>query len=50
MIDLIALSKIERTSEATFIRGESNWENTVAGKRYDPTRQLPVLPSSLRDR
>jgi hypothetical protein len=48
MIDLIALSKLERTSEATFIRGEANWENTVAGRRYDPARQLPVLPQSLR--
>jgi len=48
MIDLIALSKLERTSEATFIRSEANWENTVAGRRYDPARQLPVLPQSLR--
>ncbi|NDA78868.1 MAG: hypothetical protein EBY07_14020 [Actinobacteria bacterium] len=48
MIDLIALAKIERTSEATFIRGESNWENTVAGRRHDPARALPVLPSNLR--
>jgi len=48
MIDLIALSKLERTSEATFIRGEADWENTVAGRRYDPARQLPVLPQSLR--
>ncbi|MFM8934498.1 MAG: 4Fe-4S binding protein [Candidatus Limnocylindrus sp.] len=48
MIDLIALAKIERTSEATFIRGESNWENTVSGRRHDPARALPVLPSNLR--
>jgi formate dehydrogenase major subunit len=50
MIDLIALSKLERTSEATFIRGESDWENTVAGRRYDKSRELPVLPSNLRGR
>jgi ferredoxin len=48
-IDLIALASIDRETEVTYIRREQGWAAAAAaeGRRFDPSRMLPVLPPSV---
>ncbi len=52
MIDLIAIAAVDRETEATYIRRERDWVEraTADGRRPDPARLLPVLPSSVAGR
>jgi NADPH-dependent glutamate synthase beta subunit-like oxidoreductase/formate hydrogenlyase subunit 6/NADH:ubiquinone oxidoreductase subunit I/ferredoxin len=49
MIDLLALAQLERETEMTYIRRERDWAERARaeGRFLEPTRLLPVLPSSL---
>jgi ferredoxin len=49
MIDLMAIAKVERETEVTYIRRERDWlERARAdGRLIEPTRLLPVLPASI---
>jgi formate dehydrogenase major subunit len=50
MIDLLAISAIEHTSEITYIQRERDWltRAQAAGRPVDASRLLPVLPASVR--
>ena len=50
MIDLLAISAIEHTSEVTYIQRERDWlaRAQAAGRPLDAGRLLPVLPASVR--
>ncbi len=50
MIDLLAISAIEHTSEITYIQRERDWltRAQAAGRPVDAGRLLPVLPASVR--
>ncbi len=50
MIDLLAISAIEHTSEVTYIQRERDWltRAQAAGRPLDAGRLLPVLPTSVR--
>src|SRR3954451_11636424 len=49
MIDLMAISAIDRETEVTYIRREPDWAARAAaeGRLIDPGRLLAVLPSSI---
>jgi len=49
MIDLMALSAIERQSEVTYVRRERGWVDRAAaeGRIIDAGRLLPVLPATV---
>ena len=49
MIDLIALAKLDRETEVTYIRKERDWAERARaeGRLLEPTRLLPVLPPSI---
>jgi NADPH-dependent glutamate synthase beta subunit-like oxidoreductase/formate hydrogenlyase subunit 6/NADH:ubiquinone oxidoreductase subunit I/ferredoxin len=49
MIDLMALSAIDKETEVTYIRRERDWleRARIEGRVYDPGRLLPVLPPTL---
>ncbi len=49
MIDLMAISEIERETEVTYIRREPDWAARAAaeGRLIDPGRLLAVLPSAV---
>jgi ferredoxin len=49
MIDLMAISQVERETEVSYIRRERDWlERARAdGRLIEPTRLLPVLPASI---
>jgi formate dehydrogenase major subunit len=49
MIDLLALARVERETEMTYIRRERDWAERARaeGRVLEPSRLLPVLPSSL---
>ncbi len=48
-IDLLAISAIERETEITWVRNERDWleRATVAGRRLDGGRMLPMLPAGV---
>jgi len=48
-IDLIALAKLDRETEVTYIRKERDWAERARaeGRLLEPTRLLPVLPPSI---
>jgi len=47
-IDLIALAKVDRETEVTYIRRERDWmAGAIAANRLSNPRMLPVLPSSV---
>ena len=50
LIDLLAISAIEHTSEVTYIQRERDWltRAQAAGRSVDAGRLLPVLPASVR--
>jgi ferredoxin len=49
MIDLMALSAINRETEVTYIRREADWATRAAaeGRLIDAGRMLPVLPATV---
>ena len=49
MIDLMAISAVDRETEVTYIRREPDWAARAAaeGRLIDPGRLLAVLPSSI---
>ena len=49
MIDLIAISQVERETEVSYIGRERDWleRARVEGRLVEPTRLLPVLPASI---
>jgi NADPH-dependent glutamate synthase beta subunit-like oxidoreductase/formate hydrogenlyase subunit 6/NADH:ubiquinone oxidoreductase subunit I/ferredoxin len=49
MIDLLALARVERETEMSYIRRERDWAERARaeGRTIEPTRLLPVLPPSL---
>ncbi|MBA2254152.1 MAG: FAD-dependent oxidoreductase [Chloroflexi bacterium] len=50
MIDLMAISAIDRDTEVTYVRRERDWMDRVAtsGRPIDPGRMLPMLPAGLQ--
>jgi formate dehydrogenase major subunit len=50
MIDLMAISAVERDTEVTYIRREADWATRAAaeGRLIDAGRLLPVLPATTR--
>jgi formate dehydrogenase major subunit len=48
-IDLLAISAIERDTEISWVRNERDWleRATVAGRRLDAGRMLPMLPAGV---
>jgi formate dehydrogenase major subunit len=48
-IDLLAISAMERDTEITWVRNERDWleRATVAGRRLDTGRMLPMLPAGV---
>jgi NADPH-dependent glutamate synthase beta subunit-like oxidoreductase/formate hydrogenlyase subunit 6/NADH:ubiquinone oxidoreductase subunit I/ferredoxin len=49
MIDLMAISQVERETEVSYIRRERDWleRARAEGRLIEPTRLLPVLPASI---
>ncbi|HVL54046.1 MAG TPA: FAD-dependent oxidoreductase [Vitreimonas sp.] len=49
MIDLIAISQVERETEVSYIGRERDWleRARAEGRLVEPTRLLPVLPASI---
>jgi NADPH-dependent glutamate synthase beta subunit-like oxidoreductase/formate hydrogenlyase subunit 6/NADH:ubiquinone oxidoreductase subunit I/ferredoxin len=49
MIDLLAISAIDRDTEITYVRRERDWleRAQAAGRGFNDERFLPVLPASL---
>ncbi|KRT64625.1 MAG: hypothetical protein XU10_C0001G0074 [Chloroflexi bacterium CSP1-4] len=49
MIDLLAISAIERDTEMSYVRRERDWleRAQASGRTLDAGRSLPVLPSGL---
>jgi NADPH-dependent glutamate synthase beta subunit-like oxidoreductase/formate hydrogenlyase subunit 6/NADH:ubiquinone oxidoreductase subunit I/ferredoxin len=49
MIDLLAISAIDRDTEMSYVRRERDWleRAQASGRTLDPGRSLPVLPSGL---
>ena len=50
MIDLMAISAIDRDTEITYVRRERDWLSRTqeAGRPIDPGRMLPMLPAGLQ--
>ena len=50
MIDLMAISAVERDTEVTYIRREADWATRAAaeGRLIDAGRLLPVLPATTQ--
>jgi formate dehydrogenase major subunit len=50
MIDLMAISAIDRDTELTYVRRERDWLERVqaSGRPLDPGRMLPMLPAGLQ--
>jgi len=48
-IDLLAISAMERDTEISWVRNERDWHEraTVAGRRLDAGRMLPMLPPGV---
>jgi ferredoxin len=49
MLDLLALSAVERETEMTYVRKERDWADRARaeGRIVDKARMLPVLPASV---
>lgn len=50
IIDLMAISEIDRDTEQTYVRRERDWLARAqgAGRAIDPGRMLPMLPAGLQ--
>ncbi len=50
MIDLMAISAMDRDTELTYVRRERDWLERVqgAGRAIDPGRMLPMLPAGVQ--
>jgi ferredoxin len=50
MIDLMAISAIDRDTELTYVRRERDWLERVqaSGRPIDPGRMLPMLPAGVQ--
>ncbi len=52
LIDLLAISAVERASEVTYVQRERDWlaRAEASGRPLDPARLLPVLPAGVAGR